>query len=194
MELFAKCRIRIPDMLELLVAVLTFCFVISIISSKAVAVKNNRNTNVLVTYQKTISGLFDELDISVGINDRIVTQPGGSVVNDLDSHVKSGMQIEHTIAMPFVLESDGGRKELFATKQNVRDIVAREGIKLGPLDRVEMIPDPENPNRLISKVIRVEHKLVRTKTRIPYEITYTPSAQVERGNVVVWKPGTRRRA
>lgn len=174
-----------------IVAVLTFFFVISIIfSSKAVAVKNNGNTNVLVTYQKTISGLFDELNISVGINDRIITQPGGNVVNDLDSHVKSGMQIEHTIAMPFVLESDGGRKELFATKQNVRDIVAREGIKLGPLDRVEMIPDPENPNRLISKVIRVEHKLVKTKTRIPYEITYTPSAQVERGNVVVWKPGT----
>lgn len=173
------------------VAVLTFFFVVSIIfSSKAVAVRNNGDTSVFVTYQKTISGLFDELDIAVGINDRIVTQPGGNVVTDLDSRIVSGSQIERTMAMPFVLESDGGRKELFATKQNVRDIVAREGIKLGPLDRVEMIPDPENPNRLISKVVRVEHKLVKTKTRIPYEITYTPSAQVERGNVVVWKPGT----
>jgi 3D (Asp-Asp-Asp) domain-containing protein len=170
---------------------MTFGFVLMmILSSKAVAVTTNGRTEVRVTYQNTVAGLFDEMGIPVNPNDRIISKPGDNVVGNLDAPLRSGMQIEHTSAIPFVLDSDGGRKELFATKQNVRNIVSREGIKLGPLDRVEMMPDPDNPGRLISKVIRVEHKMVTTKTRIPYEITYKPSAQVERGNVVVWKPGT----
>jgi 3D (Asp-Asp-Asp) domain-containing protein len=165
-------------------------FICVILSSKAVAVVSDNKTDVRVTYQNTVSGLFDELGIPVGSNDMIISEPGGTVISNLDSRLKSGMQIKHTSAIPFVLDSDGGRKELYATKQNIRDIVSKEGIKLGPLDRVEMIPDPQNPGRLISRVIRVEHKIVKVKTRIPYEITYTPNAQVERGNVIVWKPGT----
>lgn len=174
-----------------LVALGTVAFILSIIiSSKAVAVTSGKKTDVRVTYQKTISGLFDEMGIHVENNDRIVLLPNGNEVSSLDANLKNGMQIEHDQAMPFMLESDGIKKELYATKRNVRNIVAAQGIKLGPLDRVEIIPDPENPNRLISRVIRVEHKIVQTKTRIPYEINYVPNAQVERGNVVVWKPGT----
>jgi len=159
-------------------------------SSKAVAIFRGSDLDVAVTFQKTVEGFLYEQGLNLNTFDRVLVKPSGFVVEDLMQPVKSGMKLEFEKAEPISVLSDNVRRQIYATKKTLRKIVSRLGIKLSPLDRVQLSEDPLNPGKLMSRVVRVEHKYVKRQERIPYEIDYVPNNQVYQGKVVVWKLGS----
>ncbi len=174
-----------------IIAVLGFVFVIlGFASSKAVAVYIGQELHVGVTFQKTISGTLQEMGVKIDPSDRVVIKPAGFVVSNMDSTFRSGEKIEFEKANPVIIQFDGMRKQILCTRKNLRNAVSKIGIKLGPLDRVQVSEDPYRPGAMLTRVVRVEHKLVKRKERIPYEIDYVPNNQVHQGKVAVWKLGS----
>ncbi len=163
---------------------------VAVCSAKAVAFYKGPEQIVCVTFQKTVEGLLDEMNVKVEPSDRVVLRPTGFVVEDLAMPFASGTKLEFEKSEPVVVQADGVRKQIFATRKNLRNVVAKLGIKLGPLDRVQVGEDPNRPGTMQSRVVRVEHKMVSRKEQIPYEVDYNPNAQVQSGKVVTWKPGT----
>lgn len=174
-----------------IVGLLAFVFVLlALFSVKAIALFSGNSMDVFVTFQNTIGGVLDERGMNPEPSDRVLVKPQGFVVENMRQSLASGAKIEFLKAEPIVIQFDNTRKQLFATRKNLRNAVAKLGIKLGPLDRVEVAEDRYNPGTMMTRVVRVEHKMVQRKERIPYEIDYVPNNQVSQGKVVVWKPGS----
>lgn len=163
---------------------------VAVCSAKAVSFSKGPEQIVFITFQKTVAGLLDEMDINVEKSDRVLLKPTGFVVENLSMPFASGSNIEFEKAEPVLVQADGVTRQIHATKKNLRNVVAKLGIKLGPLDRIQFGEDPNQQGVRRSRVVRVEHKLVKRKEQIPYEIDYNPNAQVQRGKVVTWKPGS----
>jgi uncharacterized protein YabE (DUF348 family)/3D (Asp-Asp-Asp) domain-containing protein len=99
---------------------------------------------------------------------------------DLLSHaltepVKSGMVIELKKAFPVTVQADGRQIVCWVAEATVEEVLQRQGIELGGLDRV----DPE-PGHLLKvgdmiHITRIYRNLVTERTEIPFR-------QISRGN------------
>lgn len=81
------------------------------------------------TTAKTVSELLADMDISVSDRDSI------SVA--LDEKLQEGLEIVIDFAFPVIVNDGGEEKEVWTTTISVRNLLKKQNIELGDLDRVE---------------------------------------------------------
>lgn len=100
------------------------------------------------TTAKRVQQLVDELDIDVKEED--VIEP------DLNAEIEAEMEIVYESAFPVRLISDGTEREVMTTSTTVADMLAKENITLGELDRVEPGLEETIDSETEVRVVRVE--------------------------------------
>jgi uncharacterized protein YabE (DUF348 family) len=111
-----------------------------------------------------------------------LVQPG------LSSRLYPGLVVRIERSLPVTLELGGEGRLLRTRLATVRELLAAEGVTLGPKDYI--LPDPRAAleRDLRVQVVRVEDAYYIEEVPIPFEIRYEPDAEMEIdiSDVAVW--------
>lgn len=112
------------------------------------------------TTAENVRQLVQELNIDVSNHDFIN--------RDLDDTLKENMEIVYESAFLVKLISDGNEHEVLTTTTTVADVLEKENITLGELDRVEPSLDETIENETEIRVVRIEKVTDVVEEKIPF--------------------------
>ena len=158
--------------LAALVLILVFAVIISMLKKDIVIADGDKEIKVS-TFKSTVQEVLDERGISLGPDDRLVT--------DASLKLKDDMKIEIKRAKPVMIITQDRDILLYTVAETVGDALEEAGITLGMSDRVEpgentLIRDVDNV-----KIIKVEEKIITEIETIPYENQVRENPDLEKG-------------
>lgn len=135
----------------------------------------------MVTYRHTVREVLREAGVSVA--------PSDEVHPPLGARVGEGMTIVVRPAVAVTLIADGQIRQLRTAAATVADLLVRQGLRVGPTDKVYPPPgSPLEPGMTV-RLIRVEHRMVVEQVRVPYEVRTQRDPAAPRGLLRVVQPG-----
>lgn len=173
------------------IGILTLGLMISIIITPcAVAIEVDGIVKPVITYQKSVGRLLVDHGFSIdGVGKSMILDLDSSevLINDsiVDGQVYSIKQINH-----FSFRDGNRLIKISSIASDKAEIARKHGIEVGKLDRFESVEDPRCPGMMIDRIVRVEHRIVNEYEDVPYELLYEDSHRVEKGKIVIWKPGS----
>ncbi len=162
----------------------------SLYSATSIGIINDGETKVYTTFQKTFGGVLNEKGIfKSNFDSMTITTDDGNIISLGDKFI-NGTIYDVQKSTPISIQ-DGNK--IFKVSTSVGDKVEtarNHGIFMGLYDRFTRIEDPKNPGKMLDRIVRVEHRIVVEAVPVPYELLYEPNNRVEKGEIVIWKPGS----
>lgn len=116
--------------------------------AKQVHLTVDGNEKTIYTTASNVRSLLDEQKITLKEHDNLNVK--------LDAPIEEGMEIVYERAFLVTLNSDGGKYDIWTTSTTVADLLKKENIELGELDRVEPALEEKLTKETEINVIRVE--------------------------------------
>ncbi len=162
----------------------------SILSHKAIVIEVEGMIKPIVTYHNSVgSVMMNQVFQQSSLRNVCIQNTEGLELsaNDLvvDGQVYSVKKRNH-----FVFSNERTLIKISSFTSDKRDIARKSGIAIGEYDRFESIEDPNSPGIMIDRIVRVNHRLVDEFEDVPYELIYQDSNRIDKGKIVIWKPGS----
>jgi resuscitation-promoting factor RpfB len=100
-----------------------------------------------------------------------------------------GMQLTITTPKDVTLIADGRQRVVTTTAATAKDLLAQEGITLGPTDRTSLYPAQVLLDKMTLQVFRVQVSEVTEVTPVPHGRVETPDPDAYKGDETVTRPG-----
>jgi uncharacterized protein YabE (DUF348 family)/3D (Asp-Asp-Asp) domain-containing protein len=148
---------------------------------KEVVIRTPDGTLRMVTYRRTVREVLAQAGVSPA--------PSDEVDPPLAARVEEGMTIAVRPAVALTVIADGQVRSLQTAAATVAEVLAREGLRLGPADRVFPAPDTPVTEGLRVRVIRIAHRLEVEQVRVPYQVRTLRNPSAPRGLLRLVRPG-----
>ncbi|MDA8235773.1 MAG: ubiquitin-like domain-containing protein [Clostridia bacterium] len=140
---------------------------------KSVTVLVDGQVKEIKTFTNTVGEVLKEAQINLARED--VVKPG------VKTSLEEGMKISIEKAVIVKVVVDGQVKEVRAPKTTIGEILQRQGVKLGQLDKVSpALTEKTSPGTEI-KVIRVVEKLQKFDSQVPFPVERQKDNKITRG-------------
>jgi uncharacterized protein YabE (DUF348 family) len=145
--------------------------------------------------QLTVDGVSREVYVTALSVDEALDQLGFRAQDLVLSASRSerlplrGMELSITTPKDVVLVADGQERVVTTTAATAADLLAEQGITLGPTDRTSLNPDQALLNLMRLQVFRVQVSEVAVTTPIKHERVETPDPNAFTGDETVTQPG-----
>lgn len=147
---------------------------------KDVTIMVDGKTIPLSTWRLTVARVLEDAGVAVGVHDRVWPA--------LDQLVREGEDIEVWRAVPITLVVDGEKMLVQVPLPDVKQVLAGQGIKLNPEDRLESnLWNSEKDTYL--KVIRVKEQIETREIPLDYNTILRASPEMLRGQRKVLQRG-----
>lgn len=169
-----------------LFAIVLLLSIISLFSIKMILVKKvhivDKNVEIeATTMHRNVKALLKDFELSLSEHDKVSA--------NLKDKLKDGMTIEITRAFPINIEIAGEMQKVMTTENTVGNILANMGVLLGTLDVVVPGTDEEIFENGLIRIIRIDEKLVKEKTSIPYKTVIKLDNKLKTGQEIVESEG-----
>ncbi len=148
---------------------------------KEVTVAASGRTLRMTTYRSTVREVLQEAGVLVA--------PSDEVDPPLGARVGEGMRIVVRPAVPVTVIADGRIRALRTAAPTVADLLARQGLRLGPADKVYPPPGTPLAPGMRVRVVRIEHRMVVERVVVPYDVRTLRDSSAPRGLLRVVRPG-----
>ncbi|SDK59935.1 G5 and 3D domain-containing protein [Sediminibacillus albus] len=146
-----------------------------------VTVSTDGQNQTYYTTSETIEDLFKENDIRISEHDQVSHKESAALTDGLKVSIEKAYQV--TI-------NDAGEKEKFwTTGGTVEELLDRENIKLGKLDRLNVKKDEELSKDSTIEVTRVEKVTDIVEEKTDYSVVTKQDSSLEKGKEKVVAPG-----
>jgi uncharacterized protein YabE (DUF348 family) len=137
------------------------------------------------TKYESISGTVEDALIEAGIN----VGSYDFINPDLSESLSDGMLITVVYAVPVYIVDAGEEKSVWTTETTVRDVLKKEGITLGNLDRVNPAINFDVSADLKIHITRVKEEYVEEFEKIPFKTDYWASPDLPKGQTRIQREG-----
>lgn len=148
---------------------------------KEVTIRTPDRTVRMVTYRHTVREVLQQAGVSVAPSDEVDPPPG--------ARVGEGMTIVVRPAVGVTLIADGRVRSVRTTAGTVAELLARQGLRVRPTDKVYPAPEAVLAAGATVRVIRIEHRMVAERLAVPYEVRTLRDAAAPRGLLRVVRAG-----
>jgi len=145
------------------------------------AIVADGNRIEFVTTKSTVADVLAENGVRLGEHD--------DVSLPLQAEIKDGIELEIERAFPVRIQADGNTAEIYTTEANVREAIAKAGIRLGPLDKVEPPLTASLSAEAEVKIVRVERVVEETEHPLPFETVKKEDEALPKGKQKVVQQG-----
>jgi len=135
----------------------------------------------VITFKSTVAKVLESEKIAVGPKDK--TSP------ELDQKIKNGDVININKAVDVYVQVDGKDLSLKSAEDNVKDLLAAEGIKLGEDDKISPQLFSGITNGINIKIVRVDAKIVEEKKELEFATIYKSDSSLIIGKNKVVQDG-----
>ncbi|GAF10640.1 cell wall-binding protein [Paenibacillus pini JCM 16418] len=133
------------------------------------------------THTSLIQEMLDEQAITLKAHDQI-SIPLTGTIQDGDKVI-----IDH--ASPIQLTVDGKTKQLYTTRETVRDVIHDLGISIKGTDKVQPALTASVADQMDIKIVRINTQSVDRKEKLPFRVIKTADPSLTAGTVRVAQQG-----
>ena len=167
--------------LKVLLSVLLIFFYLFAVSRKNVTIIVDGAKKNIITSQHNVEAVLAEAGIRVASEDYLYPAP--------EEKVRTGSVITVKRAFPVTVLADGQQFEIRVADATVASALAKLGLTLGPLDRVEPSLEQTLTQGDTVCITRVERHFVTRRTEIPYREISRSSEKLDRGTSRIVQEG-----
>lgn len=160
--------------IALLVIVLSF-FSINKFLKKEVTIIDDERVIKVRTFRKTLSSLLDEYSFDIGPYDKLSISK--------ESKIKDDMIIKINRAFPIKIVVDNKVKDTKSTNILVKNLLKRENIKLGKLDRVYPDINSYVSKNNVIKIMRIQEKELTETVDVPFQTIIKLRPELDSGQI-----------
>lgn len=119
----------------------------------------------------------------------IQVSPQDRVYPSLDTPVRGSMEIDIEHPKRVWLQDGDGREQITTFARTVAELLAAQGIELGPLDRINVSPQSAVQDEMVIQIQRVTRTVVRSKHPIPFQTVRRKTSDLYAGETRVLTRG-----
>jgi len=135
------------------------------------------------TFKANLSSVLNAYNFKIGENDKISVP--------LDTKIKDNMMVEIKRAFPVEIYMENDVKRVFTTKVLVRNLINRENIIIGELDRIYPDLNSTISENDVIRIVRVKENEVDEVVDIPFGTVIKLKSDIEPGKIIVKSEGTK---
>lgn len=148
---------------------------------KRVTIVADGNTIEFVTTKSMVADVLAEKGVKLGEHDAISTA--------LDASITDGAEVKIERAFPVRVKTDGEAKEIYTVAADVKEVLQKAGVALGPLDKVEPALSAKLTSEADVTIVRVKKVIEETEHTLPYDTVKQEDKTLLKGKEKVVQQG-----